>query len=78
MKKVLGLLAIVGFVACSGENKEAAEAAAKATADSTAAANAAKATADSLAANTAKAMDTAKAAMDTAKAAMKTAEAPKH
>ena len=71
MKKVLGLLAIVGFVACSGENKEAADAAAKATADSIAA----KKTADSIAALP-KAMDTAKAAMDTAKAAMKTAEAP--
>ena len=76
MKKVLGLLAIVGFVACSGENKEAAEAAAKATADSTAAANAAKATADSiakLAADTTHKADTTHAAAPTAPA-----EAPKH
>jgi len=73
MKKVLGLLAIVGFVACSGENKEAAEAAAKATADSIAA----KKTADSIAALP---KDTAAAKNDTAAPAAPAApvEAPKH
>lgn len=77
MKKVLGLLAIVGFVACNNSEKEAADAAAKVTADSLAEVK----KADSLAALAPKAMDTAKAAMDTAKAAMNAAtpaEAPKH
>jgi len=77
MKKVLGLLAIVGFVACNNAEKEAADAAAKATADSTAKAAAEKATADSIAAlapkDTTHAMDTAKAATPAAPA-----EAPKH
>lgn len=75
MKKVLGLLAIVGFVACSGENKEAAEAAAKATADSTAAAEAAKKTADSIAALPKD--TTAAPVVDSPKTAAP-AEAPKH
>lgn len=75
MKKVLALIAIVGFVACSGENKEAAEAAAKATADSIAAADAAKKTADSIAALPKD--TTAAPAVDSPKAAAP-AEAPKH
>lgn len=76
MKKVLGLLAIVGFVACSGENKEAAEAAAKATADSIATVEAAKKTADSLAALAPK-VDSPAVKVDSPKTAAP-AEAPKH
>ncbi len=61
MKKVLGLLAIVGFVACNNADQEAAD---KAKADSVAAA----AKADSLA-KVAKDDSLAKAAMDTTKKA---------
>ena len=71
MKKVLGLLAIVGFVACSGENKEAADAAAKVTADSLAAVK----TADSIAALP---KDTTMALKADTLATKAPVEAPKH
>jgi len=65
MKKVLGLLAIVGFVACNNADKEAAE---KAAADSVAAA----AKADSMM-KVAKADSLAKVAADTTKKMVDTA-----
>jgi Ni/Co efflux regulator RcnB len=72
MKKVLALIAIVGFVACNNAEADAT----KAAADSTAKANAEKATADSLAALAPKADTTKKDTTVAAPAAP--VEAPKH